>query len=533
MDHSSWKDDLIMARTLGIDFGANNTVIASCDEESGEVRILHLQDWTKEGPEWIIPSLIHYLPDHGCLYGNEIKVRKLTESPGTIRWMKHYINTGSPVRMTIGGQSIDYRAAGSDFLVPIIKRALQEYQLKRKEVIFTIPEDATDKYLEWIGTVADQANLTRYRLIDDASAAMIGYQIPIRKESVWMIFDFGGSNMEVSVVMPRFEDQETRQICRVLGRATDDVGGSLIDQWFIQEVRKRLRLSHADLTGERSAELLRETCEHVKEELSSKDKVPVRIDDTSVGRLQEITITRPEFEDILNTHGLPTRVNRVIDRALQAAAQRGFSEERMEYILMVGGSSAIPAVQDILHDRFGQDRVFCHHPGSVVARGAAQFMRGQESAEYIQHNYGIRFWNSQTGEYDYRIIVRRGTSIPSSARTARFFIKGTYDGQTRLGISVYEMGTGIQNNSTRELLPDPGGGYHLVEMTPEESVGQANLWVNEHNITFLIASPPAKKGEIRFEVWFDIDGNKRLLLSSRDVKTGRMIMERTPIVQLR
>jgi molecular chaperone DnaK len=531
-----------MTRTLAVDFGANNTVIAVYDGRTGEVRNLPLPDWSKpvsgeqngKGDSWVIPSLIHYAPRDERLHGEQVRLRNLTGSPGTIRWMRHYIQMGSPVRVPVNGSFIDYRTAGTDFLVPLLIRAMKEYRLKGAEVAFTMPLEASEKYEEWIGIVAAHAGISCYRLIDEPSAAMYGYQIPLGKDAAIMVFDFGGSSLDVSVVMPEIEAGGPRQICRVLGRARDDIGGATIDQWLYREIANRVTLSSVGPSGQGLSGPLRNACERAKEQLSSEDEVTVRIQDAPVNRTLEARISREEFETLLNTHELPARIQRIVGQALQAAALKGFSEDRIGYVLMTGGSSSIPAVQSVLKERFGRDRVFCSNPSGAVACGAALFMGGQESADYIRHDYGIRFWNSRIGEYDFRIIVRRGTCFPSSTKTARFFIKSTYDGQTHMGISIFEMGTGSHSDQVRELISEPGGGYRLVETLTEnqDQVKTVNRWMNERNPTLLIANPPAKKGEITFEVWFDVDGNKRLLLSSRDARTGRMVMERAPVAQL-
>jgi molecular chaperone DnaK len=533
-----------MNRILAIDFGANNTVIASYDRESGEAKILPLREWSKPvytdahdipGPSaWIIPSLIHYSPGEEFLYGEQVKVRHLTDSPTTIRWMRHYIQMGSPVRIPIDGTDIDYQTAGIDFLVPLIKRAIKEYHLKENEAAFTVPLESSEKYEEWIGIVAAHAGITRFRMIDEPSAAIYGYKLSLEKDTAVMVFDFGGSSLEVSIVVPEIGIRAVHRICRVLGRARDDVGGATIDHWLCQNVLDRIGLHPADLYDRQLRECLREACEHAKEELSTKSHVSINVHDTAKKCILRTEISRPEFETLLNSHELITRIHQIIQRALNTASMKGFSEDRIGSVLMVGGCSSIPAVQHALKERFGSDRVFCSHPCDAVAGGAALFMSGQELIDYIHHDYGIRFWNSRTGDYDYRIVVRRGTCIPSNNKTAQFFVKGTYDGQTHMGISVFEIGTGIQNDQSRELMPDPWGGYRLVESALEnqDQEKKVNQWINEHNPTLLIANPPAKKGEIRFEVWFDIDGNKRLLLSSRDVKTGRMVDERVPIAQM-
>jgi molecular chaperone DnaK (HSP70) len=143
-------------------------------------------------------------------------------------------------------------------------------------------------------------------------------------------------------------------------------------------------------------------------------------------------------------------------------------------VLMVGGSSLIPPMQRTVQRIFGRERVRLENPLDAVARGAAAFVAGVDFYDHIQHDYAIRYVNPQKGDYDFRILVQRGTPYPSQEPVVR----------------------------------------------------------NEHSPTFLTAQPPARHGEARFEVVFGIDGNKRLLITARDMQTQRVTHRDYPVVKL-
>jgi molecular chaperone DnaK (HSP70) len=201
---------------------------------------------------------------------------------------------------------------------------------------------------------------------------------------------------------------------------------------------------------------------------------------------------------------------------------------------MVGGSSLIPSVQRTVQRIFGRERVMLNRPLDAVARGAAAFVAGVDFYDHIQHDYAIRYVNPKKGDYDYRVLVKRGTPYPTQEPLARLTVKATYDGQTQLGLAIFEMGERRQRGGGQavELVFDPSGAARVVNLTPDEEDHRAYFWMNEHSPTFLTAHPPARQGEPRFEVEFGIDGNKRLLITARDLKTGRLTHRDYPVVKL-
>jgi molecular chaperone DnaK (HSP70) len=202
-------------------------------------------------------------------------------------------------------------------------------------------------------------------------------------------------------------------------------------------------------------------------------------------------------------------------------------------VLLVGGSSQIPIVQRTLRQIFGRERVFSHRPLDAVARGAAAFVAGVDFYDHIQHDYAVRFVDPTVNAYSYRTIVKRGTAYPTTEPVARLTIKASHDQQSHLGLAIFEIGearTGHEN--TLEIVFDPSGSARLAQIQPSELEARTRFWMNEHSPTFLSALPPVIQGEPRFEVEFNIDVNKRLVLTARDLRTRDLVLCDHPVVKL-
>jgi len=529
-----------MSGRLAIDFGTSNTVVAVWDEARQEGVPLHVPDYGslyQHGNERVsvIPSLINYTADRRRWVGNQVIRHNLYHSERTFRWMKRYIANRIPIKKPLDGREISYFDAGRDFLSSVLLFAAQELAIGDEEVALTAPVEAFEHYEDWLTEVAEAAGMPRFRLIDEPSAAALGYGAHIQPGDVYFIFDFGGGTLDVAVVLIEEEEQAQRgRRCRVLGKAGADVGGATIDQWLFQEVLRRNNRSDADEDVCQISNALLVECEQAKERLSSRERVDVSVMNPHTGAVLSAELTRNDFEGLLRQQQLFSTINQTIRRALNFARERGYSEDDIKAVLMVGGSSLIPSVQNTVKDFFGQERVMLNRPLDAVARGAAAFIAGVDFYDYIQHDYAIRYVNPQKGDYDYWIIVQRGTHYPTQEAVARFTVKASYDGQTRLGIAIFEVGERRPSSSGQpvELVFDPAGAARIRQLTPDEEDRRTYFWMNENSPTFLVASPPARQGESRFQVEFGIDGNKRLLINARDLKTGQTTHRDYPVVKL-
>lgn len=526
-----------MPGRLAVDFGTSNTVVAVWDETRQEGIPLHIRDYSRlyDASFPLIPSLIHYAADGRQWIGDQVLEKNLYESPRTFRWMKHYIANRNPTRIQIDGKEITHFDAGRDFLSVVLTFAAAEANVGDEEVAFSVPVEAFEHYVDWVAEVANKAGMPRFRVIDEPSAAALGYGAHIQPGDVYLVFDFGGGTLDVAVV--RIEEGKgvaAGRRCRVLGKAGAEIGGITIDQWLFQEVlRQNKRSPDEEEVRAISRELLAQ-CERAKERLSFYERADVTVVHHETGAALSAEFTREQFENLLDSHGAFTQIDRTIRRALNDARDRGYSEDDIKAVLMVGGSSLIPSVQKMVQRIFGRERVMLNRPLDAVARGAAAFVAGVDFYDHIQHDYAIRHVNPKKGGYDYRVLVKRGTPYPTKEPVARLTVKATYNGQARLGIAIFEVSEPQRQSSTQpiELVFDPAGAARIVQVTPDEQDQRTYFWMNEGSPTFLVADPPAKKGEPRFEVEFNIDGNKRLLITAKDLKTGRTVLKDYPVVKL-
>lgn len=537
-----------MAGRLAIDFGTSNTVVAVWDESRKEGVPLHVPDlgrWLhavpaspgSDGRVSVVPSLIHYASDGRRWLGEQVRQRNLYEAAGTFRWMKRYIAQRNEARVRIGARDISHFDAGRDYLSALLTVARGELQLSDdEEIALTVPVESFEHYADWLARVAEEARLFRFRLIDEPSAAALGYGTHIQPGHVYLIVDFGGGTLDVAVVL--IEDATTAATgrrCRVLGKSGLVLGGATIDQWLFQKVLEQTGRQADDPQMSKLARRLLVECERAKEELSVRQRAQITILDPHAGTVVvDAEFSRDQFEALLDEHEALAQINRTVDRALRAAWERGFAEDNIQAVLLVGGSSQIPCVQQTIQRKFGRDRVHCHRPMDAVARGAAAFVGGVDLYDHIQHDYAIRCVDPKKGAYDYRIVVKRGTAYPSNGPVAQWKVKASYAGQQSMGLAIFELGEVSRRGTQQpvELIFDPSGGVRVVQLTADDVERQYRFWVNEKNPTFLTANPPARMGEVRFEVTFSIDGNKRLLITARDLKTERLLYRDFPVVKL-
>jgi len=528
-----------MAGRFAIDFGTSNTILALWDESLQEARSYHLAEFGKligQASESvsIIPSLIHYSPNGQKWIGQQIHEKNLYSSPFTMRWMKRYISTRSPLKVSNGQQEITPSLAGQDFVGTILGFAFQELNIHDEEIAFTVPVESFEYYEDWLSKISFQIGAPRFRLIDEPSAAALGYGIHIQPGRVIMIFDFGGGTLDVSIVL--IEDDQSRQMgrrCRVLGKAGQLIGGVTIDQWIYQYVLKQWSLSpNSPLAIQMGNQILIE-CEKIKETLTHSFQGNFYLTNPITSERYHIELSRDDFELLLDDHELFTIINQTIGAALNSAYERGFTEEDIQDVLMVGGSSQIPAVIRTLKHRFGREKIKSHRPLEAVACGAAAFVAGVGFYDHIQHDYAIRYLNPQTGEYEYRDLVKKGTTYPSAGPLVKLNVKAAYNGQEKMGLAIFERA----NQSTQitqpfELVFDPNGAARMIPLTPQETQERTLFWMNQNNPTFLSANPPAMEGQARFEVQFFIDENKRLTITALDLFSGETIYQNYPVIHL-
>ncbi len=527
-----------MPGRLAVDFGTSNTVVAVWDEASEEGVTLHVPEFgtiERAAGEQVsvIPSVINYVDEERRWIGQQVHAQNLYHSPRTFRWMKRYIGNRSPVRQRVGDMIVSHFDAGRDFLSSVLYYAAEEMELGDEEIALTVPVESFEHYENWLAEVAEAAGLPRFRVIDEPSAAALGYGAHIHPGDVYLIFDFGGGTLDVSAVLLEEDpDASSGRRVKVLGKSGVELGGVTIDQWLFQEVLKRNDRDPNDDEVRRVSNRLLGECMLAKEQLSTVESAGVTVMLPDGEGIISAEFTRDDFEALLDQHNALSLIDQTLRRTLTQLTQRGHSEEEIRAVLMVGGSSQIPIIQQTLRRIFGADRLMMDRPLDAVARGAAAFVHGVDFFDHIQHDYAIGYVNREKGCDDFRILVNAGTPYPTPEPVTRLTIKSHYDGQLQLGLKIFELGQPRNKNIDGELIFDLSGAARIRAVSDEDDARRTRFWMNEHNPTFLHADPPGKQGEKRFEVTFSIDENKRLLLTARDLINGSITHQDYPVVKL-
>ncbi len=528
-----------MAGRLAIDFGTSNTRAAVWDDVRGQAKPLLIPDVSltaryEDSDHQVVevpyvPSLVSYA-GRQLWVGKQVKDRGLADAATTFRWMKRYISNRLEIPRRVDDRSIKVSEAGADFLVRVLVYATEAIDLGDEEVAFTVPVEAFEHYQDWLTRVCETAGIRRYRLLDEASAAALGYGVRLQPDSAYMVFDFGGGTLDVSVVRME-KDAACGARCSVLGKGGAEIGGTSIDQWLYRDLLTR-NGKQPEEVRHLSGLLLMEV-ERAKESLTVADKAEITVADPRTGEVIFGEYSRSSFEDLLEENGLFEVVQRTVNRALADAKERGYGTEHIDSVLLVGGSSLIPSVRRSVRQMFG-GIVKAHRPLDAVALGAAAFVGGVALYDHIQHDYALRYYNREKGEHDFLMIVAAGTPYPTNGPIRQVTITASHDGQEYLGLDIYEIGRKEcflgGDGPVLDLVFDPTGGARFQKR--EEPEVFSRFWMNEKCPTFIQAQPHARRGEKRFPVQFSIDGNKRLCVHVKDLHTGRILMKDHPLIKL-
>lgn len=524
-----------MGIKMSVDFGTSNTVVSVWDEATRRPRSLHLPEISRivsclDREMYVIPSLIHFDAAGRSTIGDAVVARKLETSKATFRRLKSRIRDGHPANVLIHGKRTTYQEAAGQFLKEVLRHAVAELGESPDIVAVSVPVDSFEAYNRWISEAVVTGGDRTYRVVDEPVAAAIGYGARAAGTRPWMIFDLGGGTLDVAVVLFDGERDEV-PACRVLGKHGIDLGGEDMDDWLADEVMKR----HNEKTDSSSFEDLKrlvvKECRLAKEKLSTRNEASVMVVNPFTGKVLSESFTRAGFEELLARRHVFKRVDSVIDAALRMAEGKGYTVSDIARVVMVGGGSFIPSLQAHLRGRFG-NLVLLESPLDAVANGACILLSGCECIDFITHCYAVKAVNAATGLHEYHVIVPAGTPYPNAAVLAERKITATRDGQERLGLEIYEVspagdGGGISggNGSNAAAVRKRFSEQQLKSME--------HRFVNRDQATFLIAEPPARRGDFRFKVEFSLDEYRRLVITSYDLATGRTLHQFHPVVKLR
>jgi len=533
-----------MGQKLAIDFGTTNSVIARWDAEQEQGEILtvpEISDSSIEERPPVVPSLFYVNDARAQQFtiGQLVREKRL-DSQEDNRLFRNFkrgiVASPAPEPRDIDGVKFADRDAGANFVKQVLA-ALPYQDSEIDQLMLTAPVASFEGYLAWLNEVIDDIAPDKIRVVDESTAAALGYAVT-KPGAVVLVFDFGGGTLDLSLVqLPEHREKAggflrklmksnaNQHSARVIAKAGRIIGGSDIDQWLLQEVLRRAGVSTADL-GRAYAPLLTE-CEAAKIKLSADETTQINF--SAAGKDYSVTITREELEKLLEENGFYTALRRVVDKVMHVARQRGIYREDIHYVLMVGGTSLMPSVQRALGQYFTDMAVRADKPFTAVAEGALQVAAGFGLEDYLIHSYGLRYYNHELGGHDWDEIISMGSGYPIE-RPVEIMLTAAHENQDSIEFIIGEIDT--DSVAMVEVKYEDGQAVFVAQAGDSE---QKIVPLNEAEAIGMLAKldPAGKPGEDRLKAQFTVDERRRLRLTVYDVKTSKLLLEDIAVVTLR
>ncbi|MBI5669166.1 MAG: Hsp70 family protein [Chloroflexi bacterium] len=530
-----------MGYKYSIDFGTTNTVIARWNDTTNTAEIvapegLHTPE---NGRPALVPSLLYVNEGRAgsVTVGQHVRDRGLDQQKDN-RLFRNFkrgiVALPAPDPREIDGTLWTDHDAGRSFIRRLIS-TLPNGDRDIEQLVLTAPVASFEGYLAWLNGVMDEIAPEKIRIVDESTAAALGYTVT-KPGAVVLVFDFGGGTLDLSMVQLPESREKTggflhkllrggsgQHTARVIAKAGRVIGGSDIDQWLLADVLKRANLTTKDLGSSYPALLTR--CELAKIALSTEDSADIRFE---AGKTHNITITRAELEALLEANGFYTALRHVVDKVMHVAHQRGIFKEDIHYVLMVGGTSLMPSVQRTLGQYFKETAVYADKPFTSVAEGALQVAAGYGLEDYLAHSYGLRYLDPDSGQHAYDEIIPMGSRYPTE-QPIEVFLGAAHPDQREVELVIGE----IETDSVAMIEVQYENGQAVFVAQANEG-GQQIVPLNADNALNMLArlDPPGQPGEDRLKAEFMIDDRRQLRVRVTDLKTNRSLLKDVVLVTL-
>ncbi len=523
---------------LGIDLGDGCTYIAAAEPGPGPCT-LELPGLSRPVPVpagtvpvHAIPSLVTYRDGNAMFTGEAVLRHGFCDHPGTARWIRSYALDGNTAQIPSGrGQTVGYDAALGDFLIPVLAGALE----KRPGAVpvFALPRGAPARFTDLLRRAARAAGAPSCAFTGEDQAAAAGYGTTLVPGEPFLFLIFTETGMEARVISATDRPVEPGEDgTRILARASGTVSCRDIDARIRQDLFRKFRLLESDPRAVRLLPRVQAAAEQLREQVPVTGTGELRLKDELSCRTFSSTFTTEDLAGCIDRSGAVPLLLECCRKAL-TGLRAATGREKPAGVFLLGSGCALPAIRDAVRSYFPAVPVHADHPRDAVARGAALALLPAATRDRIASSYALRYWDPAAREHRYRFLVHSGTCYPSAGQVARVIISAAYDGQTHLGIPLCEIsGAGTENGRMLELVRDTGGGVRVALPEQDAGSGGSIVHANERSPTLLVATPPARKGEPRFECTFSIDPDRNLRLSARDLLTGALVKLDAPIHRL-
>ena len=488
-----------MGKIIGIDLGTTNSCVAVL--EGGEPTIIN----SSEGGR-TTPSIVGFAKDGERLVGQAAKRQAVTNPENTVFSIKRFMgrmfdevkneikevpykvnkNKNGSVEVEAGNKSYTPPEIGAMVLQKLKQTAEEHLGTTVTDAVITVPAYFNDSQRQATKDAGKIAGLNVKRIINEPTAASLAYGLDKKKDETIAVFDLGGGTFDISVLELGdgvFEVKSTN--------GDTHLGGDDFDQKVMDWIAAEFKSSDGiDLKKDAMAlQRLREASESAKKELSTSKQTEINLPfitaDSSGPKHLNLTLTRAKFEELV-----ADLVERTVDPCVKAIKDAGLSHSEIDEVVLVGGSTRIPKIQEKVKEIFKKDPNHSVNPDEVVALGAA--IQGGVLAGDVDDillldvtplSLGIETLGSVSTK-----LIERNTTIPT--KKSQVFSTAA-DNQTTVEIHVLQ--------GEREMAVD------------NKTIGRFHL----------DGIPPAPRGVPQVEVTFDIDANGILNVGAKDKATGK------------
>ncbi|MBW4669799.1 MAG: Hsp70 family protein [Cyanomargarita calcarea GSE-NOS-MK-12-04C] len=529
---------------IAIDFGTSNTVIARWNPVTQQPETLNIPGLSIKqslNPP-LIPSLV-YVEDASAskvLVGQQVRDRglDLRNEPRFFRTFKRGI--GADIQgflPELDGKIITFEQVGQWFLTQIIEELIpQEGGLD--SLVLTVPVDSFEAYRHWLGTVCQALPVEQVRMLDEPTAAALGYGLA--EQEILLVIDFGGGTLDLSLVQldkaaqakakplgfilkwgNKSYSEDSRQkpkIARVLAKAGQNLGGSDIDNWLVDYFGTTQGLAVSPLTTR--------LAERVKIQLSTQTQGSEVYFNDETFESYELELNRDSFENILKEHSFFELLDDSMTSLLQQARRQGIEIADINAVLLVGGTSQLPAVQTWIKQYFAEDKIRCDRPFEAIAQGALQLAQGIEIKDFLYHSYGVRYWDKRHNRHNWHPIIKAGQAYPMS-QSAELVLGASSENQPSIELIMGELGA---DTGTTEVYFD---GDRLI--TRRLNNGETRVKpLNDKDGARTIAQlmPTGYPGSDRVKIFFLVDEQRFLRITVEDLLTNQTLLENQLVAQL-
>jgi molecular chaperone DnaK len=494
-------------KIIGIDLGTTNSVVAIM--EGSEPKVIPNPEGSR-----LTPSVVAFTDKNETIVGEPARRQAVTNPQRTVYSAKRFMGrrhnevegeekmvpytivggANEYVKIEIGDNQYTPQEISAKVLRKLKESAESYLGHKVNKAVITVPAYFNDAQRQATKDAGQIAGLEVSRIINEPTAAALAYGLDKKKDEKIIVFDLGGGTFDVSVleVADSGDEEQESRVFQVISTSGDThLGGDDFDEALINYVASEFKKDNGiDLRNDPMAlQRLQEACEKAKKELSSLPETDLNLPfitmDQSGPKHLTMKITRSKFEELIDS-----LVERCKTPVMNALKDAGISASEIDEVVLVGGSTRVPKVREVVKKIFGKDPHQGVNPDEVVAVGAAiqgSVLAGDRTDVLLLDVCPLTLGIETEGGV-MTPLVERNTTVPVEKKNV---FSTAADGQTAVTVRVFQG---------------------------ERKMAAHNRLLGEFNLEGI---PPQPRGVPQIEVKFDIDQNGILSVSAKELKTGK------------